>query len=697
MMEDSTIRFSTENKISRVVDSMKINVIFPMAGDGTRFGGTQFKPFIDGTEKLFIELAKEPFDIYKERYQMEFFFIYRKDQEDSFQVSKRLSSLFPKDTLHMCILSDKTSGPAETLAAAVSMYNLSGSAFICDCDHAINIQPMIQYLESNNTPDIIIPLLSIQESEQEKFGKVKLDKQGKPLAFCEKELIPFSNEYDVKGLVGCYFFKEVKDILEYAKTANISDLLPVYIQKHTFQCIDILEAGLFGTPESLIQYRFQLARKKTFFVDIDGTLIYLPKHVSYDANDVKLLPGAIEKLTEWKQQGHAIVLTTGRETARREKLITMLHELKIPYDQLVTNLRPGPRILINDKKPYSEIHQMAKAVQIRRNEGIAHIDIEETPDIVKRLKGGSFANVYLISRDGTNVVRKYIEKTKTNTIHVDTLRRQYEDMKRLTYYSPSLMPKVLSMSENECEYYFDMEYLEHHTELIHFPSTIQQTIVSRVLDRLHTDIYCYAKGINGSQWMKEFLDEKIFAKYSYIESLGPQFARILHADTLLINGISCKGIRAFLEDGTSILASLCPNSVSPIHGDLTLENILYDKDTDTFFLIDPSGSRYVDCKEMDLAKILQSLLAKYETWDIRDDLLEFEGTTATLPNDVLVSSSDQFDFLFSKMNDTYAFSKAVFMLACYLIRMTPFLLKKSEKHAMFGLILATSYFSSATA
>ena len=47
---------------------MKVNVIFPMAGDGTRFGGTQFKPFIDGTEKLFIELAKEPFDQYTVEY-----------------------------------------------------------------------------------------------------------------------------------------------------------------------------------------------------------------------------------------------------------------------------------------------------------------------------------------------------------------------------------------------------------------------------------------------------------------------------------------------------------------------------------------------------------------------------------------------------------------------------------------------------
>ena len=70
--------------------SVNINVIFPMAGDGTRFGGKEFKPFIDGTEKLFIELAKEPFDILKNTYSTSFYFIFRQDQEDKFNVSQRL-------------------------------------------------------------------------------------------------------------------------------------------------------------------------------------------------------------------------------------------------------------------------------------------------------------------------------------------------------------------------------------------------------------------------------------------------------------------------------------------------------------------------------------------------------------------------------------------------------------------------------
>ena len=41
--------------------------------------------------------------------------------------------------------------------------------------------------------------------------------------------------------------------------------------------------------------------------------------------------------------------------------------------------------------------------------------------------------------------------------------------------------------------------------------------------------------------------------------------------------------------------------------------------------------------------------------------------------------------------DKYIFEKALFYLGTYLIRMIPFLLLKSEKHAFFGLLLSTFY------
>jgi hypothetical protein len=243
-----------------------INVIFPMAGDGTRFGGKEYKPFLDGTEKLFIELAKEPFNSLKIKYSTTFYFIFRKDQEDKFNVSERLHKLFPEDKLTFCIIPNETQGPAETIRVASKLYNFSGAFFVCDCDHSINIDPMIEYIDSKGFPDVIVPLWYIKESESSLCGKVKICSSG--VEFYEKDIIPFSEEYIVKGILGCYFFKDISIFKDYEDSINISDILPYLYKSKDMAFVDIKYAGFFGTPESLISYRFQLAKKMTFFAPI---------------------------------------------------------------------------------------------------------------------------------------------------------------------------------------------------------------------------------------------------------------------------------------------------------------------------------------------------------------------------------------------------------------------------------------------
>jgi hydroxymethylpyrimidine pyrophosphatase-like HAD family hydrolase len=554
---------------------------------------------------------------------------------------------------------------------------------------------MINFLETA-VPDLIIPTWKIEESEQPLYAKVLLDSSNRPIAYYEKELIPLSPEYSIMGLLGCYFIKDITILKEFSTYANISDILQILQKSHSLEFVRIEHAGFFGTPESLIKYRFTLAKKMTFFVDIDGTILYLPKHVSYESTDSHVLPGTREKLLQWKNEGHTIVLTTGRVTARREKLEKQLKELDIPYDQLVTNLRPGPRILINDKKPYSDIHQMAKAIQLKRNVGFGSLNIEETADIVQKLKGGSFASVYLIKKNNTLLVRKYIDKTKETEIHYDTLKRQYDDLKRFEYYSPNITPKMLGSYENENDFYYDMEYLKDYNELNHYSSDTIKTVVRDVMDKMTKDIYCYSKKINGAEWLQAFLKEKIYSKYKYLDSLDEHIYSVMNSETITINGKNVSGIKSFFN--SSIPSDLLPDEVSPIHGDLTLENILYNETNKDFRLIDTSGSRYVDVKEMDLAKLLQSLLSKYETWDSRETLVTvINSKEFTISSDFLKTEKENYDFIFSMYGSgDVMFKRAKFFLAAYFIRMIPFLEKRSSQHSLLGLLLASYYFSTTT-
>lgn len=671
-----------------------LNVVFPVAGDGTRFGGNAFKPFLDATEKKFIELAKEPFDIFAKEFDLTFYFVFREDQQERFQVKETLTKFFPNEKLVFVLLKDATKGPLETVQKALEQQAIQGPCFVCDCDHMIRVKPFLPLLQTRLQSDIVIPVWEIEDDQQKSWAKVKLSSTNMILSYHEKEQVPTSSLYKVKGIIGCYLFKDIH-VLSHFKTYE-GNMTEVFNAAHqvglTVSVMDIEEAEFFGTPEQLIEFRFNRAKRYTFLVDIDGTLLHLPKHVPYEAADTQVLPGSVEKLTEWKRQGHRIILTTGRETSRREKLIKQLSDLGIPYDELVTGTNSGTRILINDKKPYCPFHKMAMAVQLPRNKGIQDINIEDTPELIKVLKGGSFATVYLIKRNKKLMVRKYIEKTKENTIHYETLKRQLDDMKRFDYYSPGCVPKILDSYESPDEFYFDMEYLEHYDELVHFPFSLVQRKLPKVIEKLKKEIYCYKKEIDGKAWLNAFLEEKIFSKYTMIENIDNIFYKLINNDYIYINGKKVKGLRYFFK--TENLEEYCPSTVSPIHGDLTLENIMYNPITDDLKFIDQSGARYVDPCEFDVAKLLQSLLAKYGEWEnTKDTCAVLEENRFMLNEEFLDINLEKYRFFLKEFdgNVESVFKKGLFFLSMYLIRMIPFLIKKSKETAYLGLLLSLYY------
>jgi len=117
-------------------------------------------------------------------------------------------------------------------------------------------------------------------------------------------------------------------------------------------------------------------RPKTIFCDIDGTLVKhdSPIDSTKPNHKLKLLPGTIEKLTEWDKKCYRIILTTGRRECSRAETEKQLSEAGIIYDQLIMGISGATRVLINDKKP-DGITKTAFAYNLIRNEGIKHLDI----------------------------------------------------------------------------------------------------------------------------------------------------------------------------------------------------------------------------------------------------------------------------------------------------------------------------------
>jgi hydroxymethylpyrimidine pyrophosphatase-like HAD family hydrolase len=117
------------------------------------------------------------------------------------------------------------------------------------------------------------------------------------------------------------------------------------------------------------------SRPKTIICDIDGTLVeHQPlQNNAKETTELKLLPGTIEKLSEWEAKGYNIILMTGRKESMRVSTETQLRKAGIFYDILIMGVGGGARYLINDKKPNGT--DTSFSINLDRNDGIQTIEI----------------------------------------------------------------------------------------------------------------------------------------------------------------------------------------------------------------------------------------------------------------------------------------------------------------------------------
>ena len=116
-------------------------------------------------------------------------------------------------------------------------------------------------------------------------------------------------------------------------------------------------------------------KTKTIFCDIDGTLLEHQGDLSKTiTNQPRLLDGTITKIGEWDRKGYNIILVTGRRESMRKLTEQHLASLGVFYDQLIMGIGGGPRIVINDKKPYSD-DNTCYAINIERNKGIGEVEL----------------------------------------------------------------------------------------------------------------------------------------------------------------------------------------------------------------------------------------------------------------------------------------------------------------------------------
>ena len=230
-----------------------MNVLFPMAGQGARFGHT-FKPFLTIDDGTFIEAAVEPFRKHVAHI-TKFVFVYLEQQDRDFDVQRRLATMFAGLPYEVALLDRPTRGPAETIGRAVDQLKLTGPAFLCDCDHAVDVTPLFDIVARGERFDALLPVWPLEGENLASWSVARVE-DGRVSAIAEKQM-PAGDRGTPMGVIGCYGFADLAATSARAlalDATNFSDVLREMIaQDRVVRAATIENARFFGDPDRLAQ------------------------------------------------------------------------------------------------------------------------------------------------------------------------------------------------------------------------------------------------------------------------------------------------------------------------------------------------------------------------------------------------------------------------------------------------------------
>jgi hypothetical protein len=234
----------------------RVDVFFPMAGQGARFGH-RFKPFLALDGATFIEAAVQPFRRFAPAISR-FVFVYLEAQDREFSVQRRLEAMFAGLPIESVQLDAPTRGPAETIGRAVARLGALGAALICDCDHALDVEPLFAAAAASAAAssarfDALVPVWPL-DGEDLAAWSVAMVEADRVLAIAEKRL-PADPRGTAMGVIGCYGFADIAAVAARAEAlgaTNFSEIIAAMLADGGIvRAARIERARFFGDPERL--------------------------------------------------------------------------------------------------------------------------------------------------------------------------------------------------------------------------------------------------------------------------------------------------------------------------------------------------------------------------------------------------------------------------------------------------------------
>lgn len=262
--KEVTLDLLKEN-IKERTDKMKwknknLNILIPMAGEGSRFKQVGYKvpkPMIEINGKPMIQHVVDNLNI-----DANFIFCIRKDHEEQFNISEFIKQFEP--TAQFVIIDSLTEGAACTTLLAKELIDSDKELMIVNSDQLVEFNSN-EFYHAMNNDNIDGSILTFQSNET-KWSYVSLDENNKVTNVKEKEVI--SNH----ATVGIYYWSKGSNYVKYANQMIEQNIrygqsfngrgefyvAPVYNEaikdNKTFRIYDVERMIGLGTPEDLEKY-----------------------------------------------------------------------------------------------------------------------------------------------------------------------------------------------------------------------------------------------------------------------------------------------------------------------------------------------------------------------------------------------------------------------------------------------------------
>jgi hypothetical protein len=315
-------------------------VIIPCAGRSSRYPGTRPKYLLtmyDG--ELMFEKAAKPYLTSEDIH-----FIILKEHDAAYNVQSIFEKIYEDfPNVHLHVLDEETTGPAETVYSVTKKLNNNEHVFIKDCDSFFNAQ----LLKTNHV--CVADLrdnLNVTKVAAKSFAVV--NNQDMITNIVEKSVA--SNYICVGG----YSFKNAAEFntsFEKLKDSTsevfVSHVIKEIIDSSPFEIHRVDNYIDVGTYEEFVDFN---QSRPTIFCDIDGTVFYNQSQwfTNNYNNKPVAIPNAVEYLLKRQALGSKIIFTTSRPKEYSTITTDSLIELGFVNFDVLYNLPHAPRVIIND-------------------------------------------------------------------------------------------------------------------------------------------------------------------------------------------------------------------------------------------------------------------------------------------------------------------------------------------------------------